>query len=425
MKVYKFGGASVKDAAAVRNMEKLLRESGESNLMIVVSAMGKITNAMEDLLRSKMDQDGLAQQKLSRISGFHRQVAQELFPVHHEVFEGLNDLIQKMQELALSEPYDYYDKEYDKLVSMGELLSSHLVHHYLKESGIANTLLNARNFIRTDDRHRAARVDLAQTEHLIRTLIGDKSGISEDRIYLTQGFIGADDRKNPTTLGREGSDFTAALFAYALDGREVVTWKDVPGFFNADPKAFEQARCLNHISFREAIELAYYGAKIIHPNTIKPLQNKSIPLQVRSFIQPENTGSTVDNDTSDDGQMESYIVKEDQVLISMRSKEYEFITENSLSIIFGKFAAYNLKINLMQNSAITFTACVDRDEDKIASLIIDLRDDYYIRYNENVELLTIRHFNDEIINNLTSKKDILVEQRSRSTVQFIMKKDNQ
>lgn len=416
MKVFKFGGASVRNAEAVRNLGAILKAHKTEKLVVVISAMGKMTNALEGLLQSKMEADGEAEKRLTEIAAYHHQIAEQLFPQTHAVHGELNDILAELKDLALQEGIHHRDKEYDRLVCYGELLSTRIIHHFLLQEGLDNLWLDARKVIKTDDTHRAAKVDLVQSEYLINSVFSE---LEKGQILLTQGFIGSNDRSVPTTLGREGSDFTAAIFGYALDAEEVVTWKDVAGLFNADPKQFQQARKIEHISYRETIELSYYGAKIIHPNTIKPLQNKSIPLKIQSFVNPDDKGSVINRDTEHDGLVESYIVKSDQVLISMLSRDYEFITENSLSFIFAKFAAYNLKINLMQNSAITFTACVDRDEDKIASLILELRSNYHIRYNEGVKLLTIRHFNDQIIEQLTRKQEILVEQRNRTTVQFV------
>ncbi|MGM0613269.1 MAG: aspartate kinase [Bacteroidota bacterium] len=419
MKVLKFGGASVQDAEAVRNLALIIKRFQQHNLVIVVSAMNKMTNNLESLLHSKMMQDDELRPKLENIADFHRKITRQLFPEDHIVFEKIDNLLQDLTTLSLQEPHYTYDKEYDRLVPYGELLSTTIIHAFLETQDIKNTFLDARQVIKTDANYRSAHVDLIQSEYLINSLFS--SGEVEKSIITTQGFIGSDAQGQSTTLGREGSDFTAAIFASALNAEEVITWKDVPGLFNADPRLFNHAKKIEHISFRETIELAYYGAKIIHPNTIKPLYNKGIPLKIKSFINPEDDGSIINQDTKDDHQMESYIVKSDQVLISLLSSDYEFITETSLAYIFSKFASYNLKINLMQNSAITFTACVDHNEDKIASLILDLRSNYHIRYNENLELLTIRHFNDNIINELTHGRQILVEQRNRTTVQFIMK----
>ncbi|MFO8087346.1 MAG: aspartate kinase [Bacteroidales bacterium] len=419
MKVFKFGGASVQNAEAVRNLKEILRQEQEKELVVVVSAMDKITNALEALLAAKMNDSADVNVHLEKILHFHRAIAKELFAASHPFFQELDDLFSELRALAGEPPRYDYDREYDRLVCYGELLSSKIIHSYLQQEAVDSTWLDARQVIKTDRVYRAARVDLPQTSYLIQSVW--KTDGAATKLLLSQGFIGSDDRNQPTTLGREGSDFTAAIFAYALDAEEVVTWKDVPGLFNADPNVFEHAERLEQISFRETIELSYYGAKIIHPNTIKPLQNKGIPLKVKSFLKPKDAGSVIDQDTTMDGQIPSYIIKSDQVLISMLSVDYAFITENSLSFIFAKFASYNLKINLMQNSAITFTACVDRNEEKIASLILDLKDRYSIRYNEELELLTIRHFNEDIICQLTQNKDILVEQRSRTTVQFVMK----
>lgn len=417
MKVFKFGGASVRNAEAVRNLSGIIKQTDEPKLVVVVSAMGKTTNALEELLHAKFNSDGTVAEKSAAIAEYHRKITADLFPGEHIIHNELAKLLKEMETVANEEVYFDYNREYDRLVSYGELLSTRIIHHYLKEEAVENAWLDARTLIRTDSNFRAARVDLLQSEFLITAALKEP----HSEVFLTQGFIGADDRSNTTTLGREGSDFTAAIFGYALDAEEVVTWKDVPGLFNADPKLFPAARCISQISFRETIELSYYGAKIIHPNTIKPLQNKNIPLKIKSFLNPEQTGSVINQDTSGDGNVESWIIKSGQVLISMLSREYEFITENSLAFMLAKFASYGLKINLMQNSAITFTACVDKDEDKIASLILELRDQYHIRYNENVELLTIRHFNENIINKLIQNREILVEQRNRTTVQYVMK----
>ncbi|MCF8331289.1 MAG: aspartate kinase [Bacteroidales bacterium] len=419
MKVFKFGGASVKDSYAVRNLAKILNNYKDEDIVVVISAMDKITNALEDLLDSKMLKHENVEKKADQITAFHQEIINDLFPSDHPIHKEIGGLLSDLRTLASRKPDFHYDREYDQLVSFGEILSTRIIHEYLLQENITSTWLDARNVIKTDNTWRAARVDMMQSEYLISSVWESKGNRRQQ--LITQGFIGSDDRKRTTTLGREGSDFTAAVFAYALQAEEVVTWKDVPGLFNADPKRFERARQIKHISFRETIELSYYGAKIIHPNTIKPLQNKNIPLKVKSFLNPEDEGSVINHDTSYDGNMESYIIKSNQVLISMLSRDYEFITENSLSFIFAKFASYNMKINLMQNSAITFTACVDRDDEKIASLILDLRDRYHIRYNEELELLTIRNFNENIIGQLTKNKEILVEQRSRTTVQFVMK----
>ncbi|MFO8053934.1 MAG: aspartate kinase [Bacteroidales bacterium] len=420
MKVFKFGGASVRNAEAVKNLSHILKQAAEPQLVVVVSAMDKITNALEQLLQSKMQEDGKTGTQFDAIASFHTEIANTLFPEEHKARGEIRSLLEALRSLALEAPAYTYNREYDRLVCYGEMLSSRIIHHFLTLEGINNTWLNAQNVIKTDSTFRAARVDMLQSEFLICSAL--QSGEMENhQLCLTQGFIGSDPEGNPTTIGREGSDYSAAIFAHALDAKEVVTWKDVPGLFNADPKLFRNASYIKHISFRETIELAYYGAKIIHPNTIKPLQNKNIPLKLKSFVNPRAEGSVINQDTSSDGQVESYIKKSKQVLISLLSKEYEFITESALSYIFAKFASFGLKINLMQNSAITFTACVDHDEDKIASLILELREAYHIRFNENVQLLTIRHYNQHIINTLVKEKEILVEQRNRTTVQYVIK----
>ncbi len=418
MRVFKFGGASVRNAQAVKNLFKILEAGGSNPLIVIVSAMGKTTNALEELLAAKISGDGKILEKLQAISSTHLEITSHLFPQSHPAHKQVNALLNNLKALALEKVIFPYDREYDRLVCFGEHLSSIIIHHYLLFCGMDNVLADAHQLIKTDDRYRRARVDTEQTGFLIRSMVKTTPPQS---LILSQGFIGSTDQGYPTTLGREGSDYTAALFAHALDAQEVVTWKDVEGIYNADPNVFPNACPIPHVSFRETIELAYYGAKIIHPKTIKPLQNKDIPLKVKSFLNPKATGSIINRDTSQDGQSGSYIIKPHQVLVSLLSKDYDFINEHRLSWLISKFAAYGIRVNLMQNSAITFTACVDHNEEKIATLILELEDSFYIRYNEGVHLLTIRHYSEDLIRELTRSKSILAEQRNRTTVQYVMK----
>lgn len=418
MKVFKFGGASVRNGKAVKNLFAILQAEADKPLIVIVSAMGKTTNALETLLADKISGSNNVRKQIETIASNHKKITTDLFPVSHPAHKEVSTILSNLETIALEEVKFSYDREYDRLVCFGEHLSSTIIHHYLLYSGLDNVLVDAQKLIKTDSRYRHAQVDMEQAGFLIRSLV---NSTPSGRLIISQGFIGSDDHGYPTTLGREGSDYTAAIFAHALNASEVVTWKDVEGIYNADPNVFPEASPIPHVSFRETIELAYYGAKIIHPKTIKPLQNKNIPLKVKSFINPEATGSIINRDTTNDGQSGSYIVKPRQVLISLLSKDYDFINESRLSWLIAKFAAYGIKVNLMQNSAITFTACVDHNEEKIATLILELEDSFFIRYNEGVHLLTIRHYSEDLMQKLTCGKSVLAEQRNRTTVQYVLK----
>ncbi len=420
MRVFKFGGASVKDPNAVRNVKRVLDLFPEEELVVVISAMGKTTNALESLIAAHIEQTGQKQAILNDIRSFHHEILSDLFSSSdHAIHSETENCLNEIEKILNEEPMDHYDFIYDQVVSFGEILSTKIVSAFLQDQGVDNVWLDARKLVCTDNTYREAKVNWNVTQELINTAISQSEG--NKKLHLTQGFIGHTSEGLTTTLGREGSDFTAGIFAYCLDAEDVTIWKDVPGMLNADPKWFEETEKLDEISYREAIELAYYGASVIHPKTIKPLQNKQIPLLVKSFLDPESEGTIIQASNRSDGLITSYIFKRDQILISISPKDFSFIVEHNLRDIFNAFHEHRVKINLMQNSAISFSACAGGDQVRIDALIHDLSADFAVKYNSGVELLTIRHYNQETVDRLTEGKEILVIQRSRQTARVVMK----
>ncbi|MEZ4798901.1 MAG: aspartate kinase [Flavobacteriales bacterium] len=416
MKVFKFGGASVKDAASVRNVASILQRFPNDKLVVVISAMGKVTNALEELHRARYH-GGDTAEIIQRLTDYHRSIAEELFGNDIEncmaTFDVyMNELLEK---IGLPKSTNE-DLEYDKIVCYGELFSTSIVFEYLKKSGFNTAFTDARLTIKTDDRHRDARVDWNKSALAVQNIAHQ---LEHHDVVIIQGFIGSDSHGNTTTLGREGSDFTAAIMAYLLDATDVTIWKDVPGMLNADPKVFENTTKLDKISFREAIELAYYGASVIHPKTVKPLQNKNIPLYIKSFIDPEAAGSAIQENQEQDSLIPCFISKKNQVLISITPRDFSFVVEDNLKEIFELLSTIGVRIHLMENSALSFSICVDKDEYKQEALFRALKEKYTIRYNEGLTLLTARHYNDENIKMLTANREILLEQRNRQTIRFV------
>ena len=410
MKVFKFGGASVKDAVGVRNLAEIIRTQGQ-NAVVVVSAMGKTTNALEDLVRAYVHhRTSEIKSHFEIIRTYHNAILTELtgdFTTIHQTFAQL--------ETYLSQPpAGSYDETYDQIVSLGELLSTQIVAAYLIQTGLPTEWIDARQLIRTDTNFREGRVDWDETNRRINHAITSKG------VKVTQGFIGQTPDNRTTTLGREGSDYTAAIFAYCLNAESVTIWKDVPGVLNADPKWFDDTVLLEKLTYQDAIELAYYGATVIHPKTIKPLQNKGIPLYVRSFLKPDAPGTAIGNYerhllTS------SFIFKINQVLISLHPNDFSFIAEDNLSRIFGRFALAGVKINLMQNTAISFSVVVDNNPDRVPALLAQLKQDFRVSYNDGLELITIRYYDQGTIDRVLANKKLLLEQKSRYTVQLVVK----
>lgn len=423
MKVFKFGGASVKSAEAVRNVASILKCFPNEDIIVVVSAMGKTTNALEALTDAYFYGKGNAIQLLEEIKKFHFDIIERLFPgKDHPVYNEINNTFVELDWAIEDEPTHAYNHEYDQIVSVGEVLSTRIVSAYLEEAGVDNKWMDARDLIQTDNSYREGKVDWELTQSRVNDILLPhfSSQAPAGRIVVTQGFLGGTSENFTTTLGREGSDYTAAILAYTTNAKEVTIWKDVPGVLNADPKYFDETKRIDQISYYDAIELAYYGATVIHPKTIKPLQNKKIPLYVRSFLHPGETG-TVINDILTPLPVPSFIFKVNQVLISISPKDFSFIVEENLSNIFKLFHELQVKVNMMQNSAISFSISVDNDERKIPELIRVLQDDFRVLYNENLELVTIRYYDQATIDRVTTGKQVLLEQKSRHTVQLVVR----
>lgn len=420
MKVFKFGGASVKDAAGVRNLAKVLSHFPHDDLLIVVSAMGKTTNALEEVVWDHVAGRDPSR-KLIALEESHVVIAKEVASgsawLHNDLARSFNEL----RALLLKEPSGSIDRDYDAIVAFGEIWSSLIVAAHVALSNGSCSWFDARDIVRTDGLHRAARVDWEHSQAMCDREVNVRTASSKLQYpILTQGFIGSTEGGLTTTLGREGSDFSAAIFAYLLDAESVTIWKDVPGMFNADPKKFPDTKLLSHISYREAIELSYFGASVIHPRTLQPLQKKHIPLYVRSFIDPTAPGSTIDDRSDNDSLIPSFILKPGQVLISITPRDLSFVVEENLRGIFGLFSRHGVRVNMMQNSAVAFTVCVDNDN-RVKPLVMDLRGDYEVRWNEGLELLTVRHPDDATLARLTAGREILLEQRSRTTARFVLK----
>jgi aspartate kinase len=422
MKVFKFGGASVRDAKGIRNVAAILKLFPNENIAVVVSAMGKTTNALEDLTRAYAKGKGDKAAIMKQIHEYHLSEMDELFearrnhPVYAAVEKVFSDISKRFEVTASAN----YDLVYDQIVSQGEVLSSVIVSHFLKEQGVDNQWFDARQLIRTDSTFREGRVDWEASQRLVNAnLIPFYIGAVGARVALTQGFIGSTSIELTTTLGREGSDYTAAILAYLLDAKDVTIWKDVAGVMNADPRRYADAVKFDKISFREAIELSYYGASVIHPKTIKPLQNKGIPLYVKSFLAPGEPGTVIQANEDFDHLVPSFIFKSNQILISIIPRDFSFIVEQNLRDIFDVFAALGVRVNLMQNSALSFSVSVDNNEDKIPELIRRLQENYKVKYNENTELVTIRHYDQKTIDMLSEGKEILVTQLSRHTARMV------
>ena len=421
MQVFKFGGASVKDAEGVKNVAEVLKQFPNQKIAVVVSAMGKTTNSLERLAKAFFYKTENADIILEEIKKYHVDICHHLFAnSSHPIFIELENTFVELYWAIEDEPTHSFDFEYDQIVSMGEVISTKIISAYLNEVGLQNKWVDARGLIQTDNSYREGKVDFALTESLIKRDL--EKVFTSTNIIVTQGFIGGTSENFTTTLGREGSDYTASILAYCLNADNVTIWKDVPGVLNADPKWFSHTKKIDQLSYHDAIELTYYGASVIHPKTIKPLQNKNIPLFVKSFLQPKDEG-TVIKDGEKRLNIPSYIFKIDQVLISIQPKDFSFIAEDNLSDIFEVFAKHGVKINLMQLSAISFSVCCDNDESKVQNLVKELQSQFKILYNSGLELMTVRYYTQETIDTLTSQKIILLEQRSRYTVQMVMRNE--
>jgi aspartate kinase len=417
MRVFKFGGASVKDADAVRNVASILKMYQGEKLVVVISAMGKTTNALETIHDARFHGKNF-KDELQKIKLYHTSIGSALFGEDHTLMKAMQIQFDSLEE-TLSEPCtSNYDQEYDKVVCYGELISTALVYSYLLHSEFNVAWADARQIVRTDNRYRDARVNWPHSEASCQQVV---SLLENKDLVIMQGFIGSTAGGHTTTLGREGSDFSAAIMAYLLNATDVTIWKDVPGMLNADPKWFSNTVKLDKISFREAIELAYYGASVIHPKTIKPLQNKGIPLYIRSFIHPMEEGSVIQENMDYDNLVPSYIFKANQVLVSFTPKDFSFVVEDNLREIFEEISTLGIRISLMENSAISFSIVTDKDDFKLNKLFEAMKSRYLVKYNENLTLITIRHWDEKTLDMLTKGKEILLEQKSRQTIRLVVR----
>ena len=413
-KVFKFGGTSIKDVHNIKRIEEILIKYASEDLVVVFSAMGKITNILEEVVENYIQKNGQAEDKLQLVKDFHTHLLGELFESNHAIYNEVNNLFVEIEWVLEDEPNPNYAFNYDQIVSVGELLSTKIMSAYLNKNSFKNSWVDARDIIRTDNKYRNAKIDWE------KTISSCKENINSFPI-ITQGFIGCTSENFTTTLGREGSDFTAAILAFSLDAEQVIIWKDVDGVLNADPRFFEEPEQLMSIPFEEAIELAYYGAKVMHPKTIQPLQKKSISLEVKSFLNPKKEGSIIGDFESITPFVPSYIVKENQILISVADKHLSFIVEEHLSSIFSLFSNFGARVNMMQNSAVSFSFCIDNDSHKIPELLDALKKKFEVYFNENLIMYTIRHYNEDSISKLLINKELLLEQKSRHTIHLVVK----
>ncbi|MHC1707785.1 MAG: aspartate kinase [Bacteroidales bacterium] len=424
LKVFKFGGASVKDADSVRNVAEIIRLYPDQPLLIVVSAMGKTTNALENLVNAYISKDDNIEEVISEILNYHQIILHDLFPDKlNPVYNAFSILTEQFKGILNDPPCGNFNFDYDQIVCFGELFSSVILNHYLISEAIITTWFDARELIITDATFREGKVNWEKTtRHILQKFEHYYNSPSIATVAVTQGFIGSTVDGDTTTLGREGSDYTAAIFAHALDAAEVIIWKDVPGLLNADPKYFKNTVLIEKISYKESLELSYYGAGVIHPNTIKPLQNKGIPLFVKSFNNPSAPGTLISEISEvHEEKIPCYIFKTNQWLISIASRDFSYIAEPALHEIFGIFSHLGIKINLMQNSAISFSVCIDDPGAKRNNLINELKIHYKIKYNDGLKLITVRNYTQSIIEQLTNNYEILLEQKSRYTCQMVVK----
>ena len=416
MEVFKFGGASVKDANGVRNLVSTLQKLDKKEVLIVISAMGKMTNAFEDLANAYFLKTDKLQQLFKSTKNFHFEIIDQLdFKDYNVVAEQVEAIFSEILQFFDQNHETDYDYIYDQVVSKAEFLSTRICSAYLNDAGLMNTWLDVRQCIKTNSDFRRSRVDWDKTSE------GILKHVDTSSITITQGFIGKDTRGRTTTLGREGSDYTAGIFAYCLNAKEVSIFKDVQGVLNADPREFEQTTLIEEISYREAIEMAFYGASVIHPKTLQPLQRKGIPLRVRSFLAPEKKGTYVGSELDIVPEIPCFIVKKNQILISVADKEFHFVMEQDISEIFKLLHEFKVKANMIQNSAISFSLCIEDNFNNFKELMAKLKPKYKVKYNENVSLYTIRHFNEEVVSTIEDSKEVLLKQRSRETVQLIVK----
>jgi len=420
MRIFKFGGASVKDAAGIKNVYDVLQKVGYEDVLLVVSAMGKTTNALEIVVKDYFEKSPSLQSSIQEVKKYHNQILLDLFEEDkNDVFQAVNGLFADLDYFLSHNKSPNYNFVYDQIVSYGELISTTILSHFMNYKNIKTQWIDVRNFIKTDSTYRDAEVDWELTQKTI------SKNVKRKVLNITQGFLGSDENGFTTTLGREGSDYTAAIFAYCLNAESVTIWKDVPGVMNADPRYFENASLLNQISYREAIELAFYGASVIHPKTLQPLQKKEIPLYVKSFLEPLLPGTSVSKGADLEPHLPCFIVKKNQLLVSLSSIDFSFIMEENISEIFGLLHRFKIKVSLIQNSAISFSVCIEDKFGNFNELKTILSKKFKVSYNENVSLYTIRHFNEKAAQMVEENKAVLLKQVSRETMQIVTKENIQ
>jgi aspartate kinase len=418
MRVFKFGGASIKDAQGIKNVYSVLQTAGYEDVLLVVSAMGKTTNALEVVIKNYFEKSPELQSSVQEVKKYHNEILLDLFEDDKNlVFAAVNAQFSDLEYFLNHNKSPNYNFVYDQIVSYGELISTTILSHFMNFMGIQTQWLDVRNFIKTDSNYRDAEVDWNLTQKNIA------KNVKRKILNITQGFLGSDENNFTTTLGREGSDYTAAIFAYCLNAESVTIWKDVPGVMNADPRYFENASLLNQISYREAIELAFYGATVIHPKTLQPLQKKEIPLYVKSFINPLLPGTSVAKGADLEPYLPCFIVKRNQLLISLSSIDFSFIMEENISEIFALFHQFKLKVNLIQNSAISFSVCVEDKFGNFKDLNAILSKKFKVDFSENVTLYTIRHFDEKAAQLVEENKTVILKQVSRETMQIVTKEN--
>ena len=418
IKVFKFGGASLKDAAGIQNVGKILQRYKGEALVIVVSAMGKTTNALEKVVDSHYKQDGHAQEILNEIKKTHYALMESLFDADHPVFTLVNDQFVEVDWVIEDTPQDHYDYIYDQIVGVGELVSSTIVSAYLNKIGLTTQWQDARGLLRTDETWRESQIQWDITIEQVKSTILPL--LENECFVLTQGFIGSTSENATTTLGREGSDYSGAILSYCLDAEGMYIWKDVDGVLTADPRLFDNVEKLDRLSYREAIEMTYYGATVIHPKTIKPLQNKNIPLYVKSFIHPDGQGTLISGEVEEINYPPMVMVEKNQVLLHITTRDYSFLVEHHIKDLFTVFDHYRIFVNMMQNTAISFYACVTNVPDRMTPMIQDLSEKFKIIQDDDLELITIRHAMPHVYESVTYGKRILLEERIGKTVQIVV-----
>lgn len=416
MQILKFGGASVRDADGVRNLEKVLQSVGTEKTLIVISAMGKTTNALEKVIENYFNSKHELQSSIQDVKKYHNGILLELFENEsHEVFKVVTALFSELSEFFDRNKSPDYSFVYDQTIGFGELISTTIVSYYLNHKGVKNKWLDVRELIKTNSYYRNAKVEWALTQSKISEAIDEKA------LHITQGFLGSDGNNFTTTLGREGSDYTAAIFAFCLNAKSVTIWKDVPGVLNADPRFFENPTLLDSLSYEEAIELSYYGASVIHPKTLQPLQQKEIPLYVKCFLEPKNKGTKVGKSLDLSPNVPCYILRKDQILITVSSLDFSYIVEENISHIFKLLHLYKMKVRSIQNSAISFSVCIENSYNHLEPLILQLKAKYNVRLDKAVDLYTIRHYTTDAIEEIQKNKTVLMKQITPKTVQIITK----